>query len=162
MFYAQRDNGWNIDYAKIYEHFGRDKEVYTAYYFTGIPPDTDVEARRRYKNFRRFLINSRYTVVDKEIKIIRDRKTGEEKRKANLDVEITLNVMASMSGFNEAIFLSGDSDFAALLTHLRNSGKKIVCVARRQSTALEVRNIAHEFIDLNEIRSEIEKQEERR
>lgn len=101
-------------------------------------------------------------MVDKEIKVIKDKETGEEKRKADLDVEITMSVITSMSGFDELIFFSGDSDFGPLLTHLRNSGKKIICVARRQSTALEVRNVAHHFVDLNEIRSEIEKEQERR
>lgn len=34
-----------------------------------------------------------------------------------------------------------------------------MCVGRKQSTALELRNICHEFVDLNEIRNEIEKKE---
>lgn len=81
---------------------------------------------------------------------------GEEK-KANLDVEIALTMIAEMGHYDRAIFLSGDGDFEPLLSFLRNNGKYIVCVARKQSTSFLLKNIAHKFIDLNDIRAEIEK-----
>jgi len=157
MFYAQRDNRWHIDYCKVLEYFSRDREVFGVYYFSGTPPIENVSEVRKYRSFRRALILIGYTVIDKEVKSIIDRETGRTIHKANLDVEMTLHVLAAMDGYDEAVILSGDSDFEALIAHLRSCGKRVVCVARRQSTALELVNVANVFIDLNEIRAEIEK-----
>lgn len=157
MFYAQRDNGWHIDYEKVYKYFTEGKQIWGAYYFTGTPPYDNISEIREYRKFKGALIHIGYYVVDKEAKIIEDRVTGERKLKANLDVEITLNIMASIGSYDELVFLGGDSDFAPLIKHLRESGKHVTCVGRRQSTALELINVSNRFIDLNEIREEIEK-----
>lgn len=157
MFYAQRDNGWHIDYKKVYDYFTQGKEIWGAYYFTGTPPFDNITEIKEYRTFRGALIHIGYFVIDKEAKVIVDRATGDRKLKANLDVEITLNIMASMDSYDEMVFLGGDSDFAPLIKHLRESGKHVTCVSRRQSTGLELINVSNKFIDLNEIRNEIEK-----
>jgi len=89
--------------------------------------------------------------------VVRDRETGKKTRKANLDVEFTIQVLAAMPAYDVAVLLTGDSDFAPLAQHLRNSGKQVICVARRQSTGLALVNVATTFIDLSDIRREIEK-----
>lgn len=157
MFYAQRDNEWHIDYKKVYEYFTQGKQIWGAYYFTGTPPFDNVDQVKEYRAFKRALIHIGYYVVDKEAKIIEDRVTGDRKLKANLDVEITLNIMASINSYDEIVFLGGDSDFAPLIKHLRENGKHVICVGRRQSTALELINVSNKFVDLNEIKKEIEK-----
>lgn len=159
MFYAQRDNGWPIEYKKVYQYFGegKDNDIFAAYYFTGTPPFKDIQQIEKYRKFKRALTYMGYTVIDKETKVITDRKSGQKIRKANLDVEITLSVLTSMRGYDTAIFLTGDSDFAPLLKHLRDNGKQVIVVSRKQSTAEELINISNKFIDLNEIRAEIEK-----
>ncbi len=195
MFYAQKDNGWDIDFKKVYEYFGKDKEVTVAYYFTGTPHYKETEQIGDYRGFKTFLVSTGYTVVEKEVKRIKHRVpkdvliNGEkikdiikkekerqggipekieikkahvklykgEERKADLDVNITLSMTAERGHYERAIFFGGDGDFEPLLRFLRNNGKYIICVGRRESTALEIRNVAHEFIDLNDIRAEIEK-----
>jgi uncharacterized LabA/DUF88 family protein len=157
MFYAQRDNGWHIDYKKVYDHFTKGREIWGAYYFTGTPPYDNITEIKEYRAFRGALIHIGYYVVDKEAKIITDRTTGSRTLKANLDVEITLHIMATMGSYDEIIFLGGDSDFAPLIKHLRENGKHVICVGRRQSTARELINVSNKFIDLNEIKDEIEK-----
>lgn len=157
MFYAQRDNGWQIEYRKVYEYFSRGRILYGAYYFTGTPPVSNIQAVNRYRRFKRALIHIGYTVIDKEVKVIKDKATGQRLLKGDLDVEITLHMLAAINGYDECVLLGGDSDFYPLLSHLRSCGKVVVCVGRKQSTALEIVNIANRFVDLNDIRSEIEK-----
>jgi uncharacterized LabA/DUF88 family protein len=65
--------------------------------------------------------------------------------------------MPNESPYDELVFLGGDNYFAPLIKHLRKSGKHVTCVGRRQSTALELINASNRFIELNEIRDEIEK-----
>lgn len=195
MFYAQKDNGWDIDFKKAYEYFGKDKEVTVACYFTGTPHYEEIKQIGDYRGFRAFLISTGYTMVEKEVKRIKHKtpkdvlingkkikdiikkekekqgRTPEkieikkahvklykgEEQKANLDVNITLSMTAEMEHYERAIFFGGDGDFEPLLCFLRNNGKYIICVGRKESTALEVKSVAHEFIDLNDIRAEIEK-----
>jgi len=141
----------------VYDYFTQGKEIWGAYYFTGTPPFDNITEIKEYRTFRGALIHIGNFVIDKEAKVIVDRATGDRKLKANLDVEITLNIMASMDSYDEMVFLGGDSDFAPLIKHLRESGKHVTCISRRQSTGLELINVSNKFIDLNEIRNEIEK-----
>ncbi|TET92970.1 NYN domain-containing protein [Candidatus Aerophobetes bacterium] len=157
MFYAQRDNKWHIDYKRVYQYFARGKELAGAYYFTGTPHFEDTERIRAYRMFKKALIYIGYTVIDKEVKVIIDRQTKEKIIKGNLDVEITLHMITSMDSYDEAVLLGGDSDFVPVIQHLRTDGKKVICVGRKQSTALELLNATNLFIDLNQIRDKIEK-----
>lgn len=157
MFYAQRDQGWHIEYRKVYEYFSREHHLVAAYYITGSPPVENVEEVRKYRRFKAALINMGYTVIDKEVKTITDRETGETSQKCDLDIETCIAILTSMNLWDRIVFFGGDSDFAALFMHLRNCGKEVYCVARKQSTALEIRNVATKFIDLNDLKSEIEK-----
>lgn len=194
MFYAQRENRWHIDYKRLLEYFLKDKEFSGAYYFTGTPFYQEPQKVKGYRNFKKLLIYAGYTVIDKEVKVIKgnelvwkiliNEKTIEEtvkekkidkdkiklynveielikefkdKRKANLDIEMVLKMVTTMNNYDCAILLGGDSDFVPIIEYLQNCGKKIICVGRRQSTALEIINISNEFIDLNDIKSNIVK-----
>jgi len=154
MFYAQKENKWFIDFKRLYEYFNKgDREVVDAHYFTGSPHFKEVGKVEGYRKFKSSLTIIGYHVVDKELK----RSEGRERDKGNLDVEITLSMITSMNLWDEAIFLGGDGDFVPLMEYLRSHGKIVTCVGRRQSTALELINAVHRFIDLNDIRGEIEK-----
>lgn len=157
MFYAQRDNKWHMDYKRVYEYFSKDKDVFDAYYFTGTPSFEKADKIQEYRKFKRSLIYVGYTVIDKEIKIM---KNGQ--RKCNLDVEITLHMTASVNNYDIFYFMSGDSDFAPLIKYLRENGKQVVCIARKQSTSLEMVNIANKFIDISDIKSAIEKKKKQK
>jgi uncharacterized LabA/DUF88 family protein len=45
MFYAQRSLGWHLDFARILAYCTRERELYNAFYYTGVqvpanPPTT--------------------------------------------------------------------------------------------------------------------------
>jgi uncharacterized LabA/DUF88 family protein len=66
-------------------------------------------------------------------------------------------MITSMDSYDEAVLLGGDSDFVPVIQYLRTNGKKVICVGRKESTALELLNATNLFIDLNQIRDKIEK-----
>jgi uncharacterized LabA/DUF88 family protein len=45
-----------------------------------------------------------------------------------------------------------------VVSHLRNLGKVVACVGRRQSTSIELINECDSFIDLSELRTRIERE----
>lgn len=157
MFYAQRDNGWHLDYKRVLEYFADNRELCGAFYFTATPASGDPERIEKYRRFRRALIGIGYSVVDKEVRAIRDRETGQVRLKGNLDIELVFRILTTTDRWEEIILMGGDSDFVPVLEHLRNLGKAVTIVGRRESTALEVINVANRFIDLNDIRPRVEK-----
>ena len=157
MFYAQRDQGWRIEFRSAYEHFTAGKEIAGAYYFTATPPAGNIQAVQAYRRFRTALIYIGYSVVDKEVHVITDRQTGQTKLKGNLDIELTFRMLSTADSWDEAVLLGVDVDYVPIITHLQNLGKTITCVGRRQSTSLELINAANRFIDLEDLRRLIEK-----
>jgi uncharacterized LabA/DUF88 family protein len=157
MFYAQRENGWQIDYKKVYDHFTDSSEVYGAFYFTATPPAGNPEKVERYRRFRRALIHIGFTVVDKEVKVIKDYATGQTHLKGNLDVELVFRMLAGIEGYDRAVLFGGDADFVPVINHLRNMGKEVICVGRRQTTAIDLINATSDFKDLEQFRHIIEK-----
>lgn len=157
MFYAQKDNGWHIDFKLVHQYFMDNREKAAAYYFTASPPVGDALKVDKYRRFRTALIHLGYTVVDKEVKVLTDPATGQTKLKGNLDIDLVFKMLTAMDGYDEAVLLGGDADYVPIINHLRNSGKIVKVVGRRRSTATEVVNAATKFIDLEEIRNRIEK-----
>lgn len=157
MFYAQRDNRWHIDFRKVLDYFTRNKEKAGAYYFSATPPAHLPDRVSAYRRFRNALIYIGYEVVDKEVKIIRDKESGATKIKGNLDIELVFRMLAAIDTFDEIVLLGGDSDYEMVLGHLKNNGKIVTCVGNRNSVAREIINITNQYIDLNKIRDMIEK-----
>lgn len=158
MFYAQRDNHWHIDWKKVLEYFTTNKEQSMAFYFTARPNSSKADQVERYKKFRQALIYMGFSVVDKEVRVIHDDKTGQPILKGNLDIDMVFQMLAGHDKYDEAVVLGGDSDFAPIFEYLRNVGKTVICVGRRASTAIDLINVSSKFIDLETIRKRIEKE----
>ncbi len=88
MFYAQRDNGWFIDFRLVHQYFMDNQEKAGAYYFTASPSAGDPARIDKYRRFRTALINIGFNVVDKEVKVMTDSATGQIKIKGNLDIDL--------------------------------------------------------------------------
>ena len=155
MFYAQMNNGWFIDWEKAYRYFGSRKKMSGAFYFTAYPPASEIEKIGRYHAFRKALIYSGYNVIDKEVKVLPD------KIKGNMDVEIAFRLLTEIDRYDELVFFGGDSDFVVVFNHLKNLGKKILCVGRPDMTSLEIRNVVTAFHDLNDLKKHLLMKERR-
>ncbi len=101
-----------------------------------------------------------FQLILKPVKMYEDEE-GNQKRKANCDVEMTFYMMRDKCTFERVIILSGDGDFLPVLKHLREVAKKEVLVlARGPRTAREIKRFAGDkFIDLtnNNLRERLER-----
>ncbi len=156
MLYAQREISWHIDFKKVYDYFSKKYKVVNAYFFATIPMSSDIEQYERYKDFRKFLAYSGFTVVDKEAKVIME-KDGSEILKGNLDVLITFHIITSMNTYNEAIIFSGDGDLAYVVDFLRACGKIVTVVSPKGMIALDLINSTNFYIDIEELKENIQK-----
>lgn len=155
MFYTQKKGlGWFFDPAKLLKVLRGDDELTDAYWYMGLkqPPDP------RDENFVRFLSYAGYVVRTKGLKTIYDSETGETTQKANLDVEIVMDMFNTIENFDKAILLSGDGDFERALELLRSRGRQICVVSTQNWIAAELRQaIGSHFIDLQDLRAQIER-----
>ena len=159
LFYAQRDQGWYVDFFAAYDWVHTGHEPGCAYYFTGIPPVDKPEDREKHRRYRRALALKGFTVVEKEPKRQFDKDRDTYRTKANLDVEITLKLLAEIGQYDEVVFFGGDGDFAPVLDHLRNLGKRVRVIAAERSAAEDIVNAAHEFKSLQSVRKHLERQD---
>ena len=157
MFYTQKKGlGWFFDPAKLLKVLRGDDDLTDAYWYMGLkqPPDP------RDENFVRFLAYAGYVVRTKGLKTIYDSETGETTQKANLDVEIVMDMFNTIENYDKVILLSGDGDFERALELLRSRGKEICVVSTQNWIAAELRMaVGSHFIDLQELRDRIERPE---
>lgn len=154
MFYAQQKLGWFFDPRKVLDFFTRRPDAYlvNAFWYTGIKEVNDQRA------FRDALINMGYTVRTKLMKEFYDQSSNRCFQKANLDIEIVIDMFNTINQYNRAILFSGDGDFERAVELLRSKDTHVIVVSTEGMIARELRNAADVYIDLKDIRTHIEKE----
>lgn len=78
-------------------------------------------------------------------------------RKANCDVDLTLETLSNMGSFDRAIVLSGDGDFLPLYKYLEKNNKQVYVLSRTSRTAREVkRHLGARFLEIRKLKNQIE------
>lgn len=155
FFYMQKnDLNWFVDTKKLLKYCERFGKVVDAYYYVG--KDTPPEAGQQA--FLNALTYMGYSLVTKPIKTIYDSANAKFIQKANLDIEIVLDMFNTIEHYDVAVLVSGDGDFDRALKLLRARGKRFEVLASPHFVAAELREVAGmHLIDLESIKAEIEK-----
>jgi len=153
MFYAQQKNGWFFDPRKVLDHFTNDPSVslVNAFWYTGLKDPQD------QRGFRDALISLGYTVRTKILKEYYDNDSGRYSQKANLDIEIVVDMFNTVNQYDRVVLFSGDGDFERAIELLRSKDTHITVVSTEGMIARELRNVTDRYIDLNDVRDKIEK-----
>jgi uncharacterized LabA/DUF88 family protein len=157
MFYTQKKGlGWFFDPGKLLKTLTGDDELADAFWYMGVKSSPE----SRDENFLRYLAYAGYTVRTKQLKTIFDPETGETIQKANLDIEIVMDMFNTVENYHKAILLSGDGDFERALELLRSRGKRICVVSTQNWIASELRMaVGSHYMDLQDLRAQIERTE---
>jgi len=155
MFYAQQKNGWFFDPKRVLQYFTSDPtiDLVNAFWYTGIKDPQD------QRGFRDALISLGYTVRTKILKEYYDDNSGRFSQKANLDIEIVIDMFNTVEQYDRVVLFSGDGDFERAIELLRSKSTHITVVSTEGMIARELRNATDRYIDLNDIRNTIEKVE---
>ncbi len=140
------------DYFK--KNFSADKvEVfyYDAYPKTGTR-DYDLDGKHKFFTYLKKGLG--FTVRKKELKRISIIEEDGESilEKGNMDVEITIDTMHNIQKYNTAIFFSGDADFLALVSYLKNVGKKVYIFSSKYNISHELKTGGDGYFELKDIR----------
>ena len=153
MFYAQQKNGWFFDPRRVLDYFKTEPNttLVNAFWYTGLKDPQD------QRGFRDALISLGYTVRTKILKEYYDDNSGRYSQKANLDIEIVVDMFNTVDQYDRVILFSGDGDFERAIELLRSKNTHITVVSTEGMIARELRNATDRYIDLNDIRDQIEK-----
>ena len=138
IFYAAKAAGVDIDYVTLLKSAIAGRDFVRAYAYTGLDPDNENQ-----RNFHNFLARHGYKVVSKDI-----RKYGDGKVKANLDIELVVDMMKTARNLDVAIVVSGDGDFAPAIRAVQEMGVRVEVISFRGNTSSDLIDVADQFSDI--------------
>ncbi len=141
IFYAAKAAGVDIDYVTMLKSATAGRDLVRAYAYTGLDPDNENQ-----RNFHDFLRRHGYKVVSKDI-----RKYGDGKVKANLDIELVVDMMKTARNLDVAIVVSGDGDFAPAIRAVQEMGVRCEVISFRGNTSSDLIEVADLFTDITQI-----------
>jgi uncharacterized LabA/DUF88 family protein len=150
IFYAAKAAGVDIDYVTLLKSATAGRDFVRAYAYTGLDPDNDNQ-----RQFHQFLARHDYKVVSKDI-----RKYGDGKVKANLDIELVVDLMKTARNLDIAVVVSGDGDFAPAIRAVQEMGVRVEVISFRGNTSSDLMDVADVFTDITQI-ARVEKESSR-
>ena len=141
IFYAAKAAGVDIDYVTLLKAAISGRDFVRAYAYTGLDPDNENQ-----RNFHSFLARHGYKVVSKDI-----RKYGDGKVKANLDIELVVDMMKTARNLDIAIVVSGDGDFAPAIRAVQEMGVRCEVISFRGNTSSDLIEVADLFTDITQL-----------
>jgi len=106
--------GWKLDYRRFRVFLQEKYHVSLAYLFLGYVPE--------FSGLYRDLQNWGYTLIFKPTL-----RNANEEIKGNCDAELVLQTMIDFQDFERAVIVTGDGDFACLVSYLIKKNK-LACV----------------------------------
>jgi uncharacterized LabA/DUF88 family protein len=145
-----RAQGWKLDFRKFRVYLKEKWNVQKAYLFIGYVPEN--------QNLYRALQEHGYVLIFKPILQKPDGVKG------NVDAELVLQTMIDYQAYEQAVIVTGDGDFACLVTYLLNQ-KKLACliIPNRRKYSVLLRRVApvHRITFLNDLRKRLEYRDEK-
>ncbi|MFN2484507.1 MAG: NYN domain-containing protein [Candidatus Limnocylindria bacterium] len=141
LYYAAKGAGVDVDYVTLLKGAVKGRDLIRAYAYSGLDPDNDNQ-----RKFIDFLSKNGYKVIHKDI-----RKYGDGKIKANLDIELVVDLFWLADRMDAAVIVSGDGDFAPAIRALQDKGVRAEVISFRGNTSSDLIAVADEFIDIMKI-----------
>ncbi|MGE0570758.1 MAG: NYN domain-containing protein [Dehalococcoidia bacterium] len=130
-----------FDWGKIMKLLLHDRQLVRAVAYSPIhdDPAVSIETQRFVEPF----LDKGFKIVTKPFRRFQDGSI-----KANLDIELALDVVAMLDRLDVVVLVSGDGDFQRLVEMAQGKGVRVEVASVGMSTASNLRHAADEFIDL--------------
>lgn len=147
LFYAALQLGIEIDYVKLLHCLVQGRHFVRAYFYTGVDPHND-----KQQGFLHWMRRNGYRVVAKELIQFPDGS-----RKANLEVEIAVDMLTLAQHCDTVVLLSGDGDLSYAVNALSYRGVRVEVVSLHAMTSDTLINVADCYTDLTSIQTVIQR-----
>ncbi len=137
--------GWNMDWAKFRAWLKSEYQVEIAYLFIGYMPE--------HQEIYSAMQKAGYIVIFKPVTVSRE---GEIK--GNVDADLVLQAMIDFDRYDGAVLVTGDGDFASLVSHLNAKNKlKMVIIPNQHQHSQMLRTAAKDkVLYLNDQRNKLQ------
>lgn len=129
-----------VNYRKLLRDLKASYDLVLARYYSGI---SDNEEHSGVRDFVLGLGSLGFDLVTKPVKIFPDGKV-----KADMDVEIAVDMIRYSHIFDRVILFSGDGDFIYAVKALKELGIKVTVCGDPLLTSVDLKKEADEFINL--------------
>ncbi|MBM0743985.1 NYN domain-containing protein [Phormidium sp. CLA17] len=147
LFYAAAQLCIEVDYAKLLHYLTAQDNLVHVFFYTGCDPDNE-----RQHGFLRWMGHNGFRVVTKNLE-----PCSRNGKKANLDVEIAVDMMNLSPYCDTAVLVSGDGDFAYVVNAIAARGVRVEIVGLRSMTNSTLIAAADCYVDLAEIQQIFQK-----
>lgn len=130
-----------FDWKKILDILTKDRTLVRAIAYSPVhdDPGVSIETQRFVEPF----LDKGYKIVTKPLKRFQDGSV-----KANVDIELALDVIEMLDRLDVVCLASGDGDFQRLVEVVQAKGVRVEVIAVGTSTAANLRHAADLYIDL--------------
>lgn len=147
LFYAALQLGFEIDYNRLIATLTVDARLMRAFFYTGVDSNNE-----KQQGFLLWMRRNGYRVVTKDLVQMPDGC-----KKANLDVEIAVDMLTLADYYDTAVLISGNGTLAYAVDAVSSRGVRIELVSLRSMTSERLFNVADTHLDLEVIQKDIEK-----
>ena len=143
---AREERRTSLDWKLLLKRLAAGRRITRAVAYAPISddPGVSIETQRFVEPF----LDAGYRVVTKPLKRFQGGAI-----KANLDIEIALDIMQMLERLDVVCLVSGDGDFEPLVEAAQRRGVRVEVASFPHNTAAKLRQAADEFIDLSRIQS---------
>jgi uncharacterized LabA/DUF88 family protein len=152
LFYAASILSIGIDYARLLEFLVGGRRLVRAYFYTGVD-----RSNEKQQGFLLWMSRNGYRVVAKELIQFPDGS-----RKANLDVEMAIDMLTMSDCCDTIVLLSGDGDLAYAVNSVTYQGVRVEVVSLHSMTSDSLINVADLYTDLAMIKNQVQREENNR
>ena len=141
LFYSAKSAGVEVNYCRLLEHAIAGRDLIRASAYTGVDPENPNQ-----RKFIDFLRANGYKVLCKDI-----HKYEGGRIKANLDIEIAVDIMLLSENLDVVVLVSGDGDFVRLIEAVQMRGVRCEVVGFGISTSNELIEVADQFTEIGSL-----------
>lgn len=141
LFYSAKSAGVEVNYCRLLEHAVAGRDLIRASAYTGVDPEN-----ANQRKFIDFLRANGYKVICKDI-----HKYEGGRIKANLDIEIAVDIMLLSENLDVVVLVSGDGDFVRLVDAIQMKGVRCEVISFGISTSNELIDVADHFTEIGSL-----------
>ncbi|MBV8886856.1 MAG: NYN domain-containing protein [Chroococcidiopsidaceae cyanobacterium CP_BM_RX_35] len=147
LFYAASQLSIEIDYVKLLHYLTARDCLVHVFFYTGYDPTNE-----KQHGFLQWMRCNGFRVITKVVT-----QAPNSAKKANLDVEIAVDMMRLAQHCDTAVLVSGDGDFAYVVNTITHQGVRVEVVGLRSMTSRSLIDVANCYVDLAAIQQTIQK-----
>ena len=145
LFYSASYLGIEVDYARLLKTLVGKRRLLRSYFYTGVDPKNE-----KQRGFLLWLSRHGYRVVSKELV-----QEADGSRRANLHVEMAVDMMRLAEHCDTVTLLSGDGHLTYAVDTLSYHGVRVELVSLQSMTSDSLINLADRYTDLSELQDHI-------